>query len=179
MNKKYFSIDEIQKKLEYYCSYQERCHSEVFNKIMKLTTNIGDANNIITKLIDDGYLNETRFCKEYSIGKFKHKNWGKNRIISELKKRKLGLMSQYEASIIFKKIINYIKKNNLEKNKNVYLIQMGSASGRDLEFFYKIYPELNYISTDVNDEILNFQKKKYNYQNFKFFKCYAEKSKSV
>ena len=94
--------------------------------------------------------------------------------VEELKKRKLGLMSQYEASIIFKKIINYIKKNNLEKNKNVYLIQMGSASGRDLEFFYKIYPELNYISTDVNDEILNFQKKKYNYQNFKFFKCYAE-----
>ena len=45
MNKKYFSIDEIQKKLEYYCSYQERCHSEVFNKIMTLTTNIGDANN--------------------------------------------------------------------------------------------------------------------------------------
>ena len=67
MNKKYFSIDEIQKKLEYYCSYQERCHLEVFNKIMKLTTNIGDANNIITKLIDDGYLNETRFCKEYSL----------------------------------------------------------------------------------------------------------------
>ena len=90
MNKKYFSIDEIQKKLEYYCSYQERCHLEVFNKIMKLTTNIGDANNIITKLIDDGYLNETRFCKEYSIGKFKHKNWGKNRIISELKKRKIS-----------------------------------------------------------------------------------------
>ena len=90
MNKKYFSIDEIQKKLEYYCSYQERCHSEVFNKIMTLTTNIGDANNIITKLIDDGYLNETRFCKEYTIGKFKHKNWGKNRIISELKKRKIS-----------------------------------------------------------------------------------------
>ena len=57
---------------------------------MTLTTNIGDANNIITKLIDNGYLNETRFCKEYSIGKFKHKNWGKNRIISELKKRKIS-----------------------------------------------------------------------------------------
>mgnify|MGYP006226683769 FL=1 len=90
MNYKYFSVEEIQKKLEYYCSYQERCHSEVFNKIMKLTTNIKDANSIITKLIDDGYLNETRFCKEFSIGKFNHKNWGKNRIISELKKRKIS-----------------------------------------------------------------------------------------
>ena len=64
MKKRFFSAEELQKKLEYYCSYQERCHSEVFNKIMTLTTNIGDANNIITKLIDDGYLNETRFCSQ-------------------------------------------------------------------------------------------------------------------
>ena len=59
MNYKYFSVEEIQKKLEYYCSYQERCHSEVFNKIMKLTTNVKDANSIISKLIEDGYLNES------------------------------------------------------------------------------------------------------------------------
>tara|TARA_B100001027_G_scaffold7061_1_gene4519 strand:- start:115 stop:483 length:369 start_codon:yes stop_codon:yes gene_type:complete len=57
---------------------------------MKLTSNIKDANSVITKLIDGGYLNETRFCKEFSIGKFNHKNWGKNRIISELKKRKIS-----------------------------------------------------------------------------------------
>ena len=90
MNYKYLSVEQIQKKIEYYCSYQERCHTEVFNKIMKLTTCIKDANSVITKLIDDGYLNETRFCKEFSIGKFNYKNWGKNRIIYELKKRKIS-----------------------------------------------------------------------------------------
>ena len=42
------------------------------------------------------------------------------------------------------------------------------------EFFYKLFPNINYISTDINDEILNFQKAKYNYKNFNFYKCHAE-----
>ena len=111
MNYRYFSVEEIQKKLEYYCSYQERCHSEVFNKIMKLTTDYKDANSVITKLIDDGYLNETRFCKEFSIGKFKHKNWGKNRIISELKKRKISIKN-IEIGLMEIDEYIYLKKFN-------------------------------------------------------------------
>ncbi len=94
--------------------------------------------------------------------------------LDELKKRRIGIMSLSDSTPIFKRIINYIKSNNLSDDKNTYVIQLGSSSGRDLEFFLKIFPKLNYISTDVNDEILDFQKKKYNYPNFKYFKCYAE-----
>lgn len=83
-------------------------------------------------------------------------------------------MSKSDASPMFERIINYIKSNNLSDDKNTYIIQLGSSSGRDLEFFLKIFPKLNYISTDINDEILDFQKEKYSYPNFKFFKCYAE-----
>ena len=94
--------------------------------------------------------------------------------LDELKKRRIGIMSSNDASPMFERIINYIKLNNLSDDKNTYIIQLGSSSGRDLEFFLKIFPKLNYISTDVNDEILNFQKEKYSYPNFKYFKCYAE-----
>lgn len=94
--------------------------------------------------------------------------------LDELKKRRTGTMSQSDASPMFERMINYIKSNNLSDDKNTYIIQLGSSSGRDLEFFLKIFPKLNYISTDVNDEILDFQKEKYSYPNFKYFKCYAE-----
>jgi hypothetical protein len=94
--------------------------------------------------------------------------------LDELKKRRTGTMSQNDATPIFERMINYIKLNNLSDDKNTYIIQLGSSSGRDLEFFLKIFPKLNYISTDVNDEILDFQKEKYSYPNFKYFKCYAE-----
>ena len=88
--------------------------------------------------------------------------------------RRVGLKSLENSSLIYKKIIDFIKINNLEKNKDVYILQIGSCSGRDLEFFYNIFPELNFISTDINNEILDFQKEKYRYKNFNFYKCYAE-----
>ena len=122
MNYSYFSVDEIQKKLEFYCSYQERCHSEVFNKIMKLTSDFKDANSVITKLIDNGYLNETRFCKDFCIGKFNHKNWGKKRIISELKKRKISSknieigLNEIDDDIYLKKFNDLFEKQ-LDKHK--------------------------------------------------------------
>ena len=94
--------------------------------------------------------------------------------LDELKKRRTGTMSLYDATPIFKRMINYIKSINLSDDKNIYIIQLGSSSGRDLEFFLKIFPKLNYISTDINDEILDFQREKYSYPNLKYFKCFAE-----
>ena len=78
------------------------------------------------------------------------------------------------AKPIFPEIIKYIKDNHLSEDKGTFIIQMGSSSGMDLKFLYDQFPKLNYISTDINDEILNFQKEKYDFPNFKFFKCYAE-----
>jgi hypothetical protein len=92
----------------------------------------------------------------------------------ELKNLKVGSMYGNENLPIFESIIDYIKNNQLEENKNVYIIQLGSCSGTDLIFFYKLFPKLNYISTDVNNEFLDFQKEKYKYPNFKFYVCYAE-----
>ena len=94
--------------------------------------------------------------------------------LDKLRKNRIGSMPASEAQPIFENIINFIKLNNLQETENVFIIQLGSSSGRDLEFLLKIFPKLNYISTDVNDEILNFQQEKYNYPNLKYFKCYAE-----
>ena len=55
-----------------------------------------------------------------------------------LKKRRAGTMSSYDAEPIFKKIVNFIKSNNLSNNENTYIVQLGSSSGRDLEFFKNI-----------------------------------------
>lgn len=94
--------------------------------------------------------------------------------LNNLKELKVGKLPGNEALPIFEKIINFIEHENLGLNDNTYIVQLGSSSGRDIEFFLNLYPELKYISTDINDEILNFQKKKYQYGNLYFYKCYAE-----
>ena len=45
---------------------------------------------IIVYLIENNYLNESRFAKVFTGGKFRIKNWGKIRIIRELKYRKIS-----------------------------------------------------------------------------------------
>ena len=85
-----FSVTEAQKKLEYYCAYQERCHKEVSEKLKQLGMIQIAIDTILTKLIENNYLNETRFAQSFARGKFRIKKWGKNRIKRELKARQIS-----------------------------------------------------------------------------------------
>ena len=88
--KTYSSVKEILQKLEYYCSYQERCHLEVIEKLRSFNLNADEKDEIIVKLIEGNYLNEERFASVFTVSKFHQKKWGKNRIINELKARKIS-----------------------------------------------------------------------------------------
>ena len=74
-------------KLRQYCSYQERCHSEVRDKLFKLGVWKKDHDEIISGLIEDNYLNEERFAEQFAGGKFRMKGWGKTKISYELKQK--------------------------------------------------------------------------------------------
>ena len=123
---------------------------------------------------------EMRDLSDSTVNNGEGKKWaqyyydGHINSLEDLKKTQVGLMTMYEANPIFQNMINFINKNNFQENENTYIIQLGSSSGKDLEFFLKLFPKLSFISTDINDEILSFQKKKYNYKNLQYFKCYAE-----
>jgi len=81
---------EVLNKLMRYCAYQERCHQEVRNKIIKYEIYGDDLEEIIVYLIEQNYLNEERFAISFAGGKFRMKNWGKNRIRFELQKREIS-----------------------------------------------------------------------------------------
>lgn len=93
MNPKFnksFTIQEIQSKLEYYCSYQERCYKDVDNKLNTFSLIPEAREKILTYLIENNFINEERFAKSFARGKHNYKNWGKNRIIQELKFRDIS-----------------------------------------------------------------------------------------
>jgi regulatory protein len=74
-------------KLQKYCAYQERAHSEVRNKILSLQVFGDELEEIISHLINEGFLNEERFARNYSLSKFNQKSWGKLKIASSLKQK--------------------------------------------------------------------------------------------
>ncbi|MDO6595683.1 regulatory protein RecX [Oceanihabitans sp. 2_MG-2023] len=87
---KTYSLDEAQKKLEFYCAYQERCHKEVVNKLTTMRMIPDAIDVIVVHLIQNNFLNEERFAKAFVLGKFRIKKWGKNRLQLELKRKDIS-----------------------------------------------------------------------------------------
>lgn len=83
-------LEEIKKKLEYYCAYQERCHDEVVTKLRTLKMTANEIDEIVVHLINHNFLNETRFACSFARGKHRIKFWGKIRIVNELKFRHIS-----------------------------------------------------------------------------------------
>ena len=84
-HKKQLTLEQALQKLKHYCAYQERCHSEVKEKLYSLGVFKKEADNIIAKLIEEGYLDEERFAIAFAGGKFRIKQWGRVKIKYELK----------------------------------------------------------------------------------------------
>lgn len=87
VSKKYLSKADALAKLQSFCAYQERCHQEVRAKLLDLGIYGDDLEEIIASLIQDNFLNEGRFACFFARGKFRMKQWGRNRIGKELRMR--------------------------------------------------------------------------------------------
>ena len=145
MKSENFTIKEIEFKLKQYCSYQDRCHSEVEKKLSKFNLISQAKDQILFNLINEDYLNETRFCKSFVRGKFKIKNWGKRRIIQELKSRKIS-----EFNI--KKGLSEINEiEYLEKFENLFNKKLSSLENLNrIDKKKKIFSYLQYRGWETN-----------------------------
>ena len=68
-----------------YCNYQERSHREVRNKLYELGCRTPEVESLIAEVIEAGLLNEERYARAIARGKFRLKDWGRNKILSALK----------------------------------------------------------------------------------------------
>ncbi|MCR9181761.1 MAG: RecX family transcriptional regulator [Flavobacteriaceae bacterium] len=144
MNSKVYTVDEALTKMERYCAYQERCHQEVETKLREMRLIPEAVDQIILHLLEHDFINETRFAKAFARGKFSIKKWGRNRIVNELKKRKvsaynikvsLAEINEEEYQITFdalsEKRLNQIRETNKYKKRKKladYLLYRGWES---------------------------------------------------
>lgn len=77
-------------KAKHYCAYQERCHSEVKEKLYSFGLRKTDVEQLLSQLIDEDYLNEERFAIQFAGGHFRMKRWGRVKIRYELKQKKVS-----------------------------------------------------------------------------------------
>ena len=153
MNNKDLTTKQIESKLQYYCSYQDRCHKEVIEKLKTFNIKSNESNEIISNLIKDNYLNESRFSENFVRGKFKIKNWGKVRIVRELKQRNI---SRYNINLGLKEIDSQEYQNKLDeifKNKLSSLNNLNKTIKKKKIISYLLYRgwESNLIYSKINE----------------------------
>jgi regulatory protein len=95
--KRSLTKEQALQKLKHYCAYQERCHSEVKEKLYDLGVWKKDHDEIIAKLIEENYLDEERFAIAFAGGKWRIKKWGRVKIKYELKQKQVSEYSIKKA----------------------------------------------------------------------------------
>jgi len=88
--KKKYTPKEARELIGRFCAYRERCQSEVQQRLYDYGLHTGDVDEIMSELILQGYLNEERFARAFVRGKFLHNHWGRNKIVRELKAKKVS-----------------------------------------------------------------------------------------
>jgi len=73
-----------------YCQYQERCQKEVRNKLYENGAHKSEVEELLMELINLKLLDEERYARSFARGKFRIKNWGRRKIVYELKQNQIS-----------------------------------------------------------------------------------------
>ncbi len=133
-----FTIDEIKRKMERYCIYQDRCHQEVEKKLREFSLIPIAREEILLHLMEHDFLNEMRFAQSYARGKFRIKKYGKQRIIRELKSKKI---TEYNVKKALEEIEEeaYIETAfELVAKKNAYVVAQNPFKKRKKIFDFMV-----------------------------------------
>ena len=128
MQPKNIGIERALQKIKHFCSYQERSHLEVKEKLYSFGLYKEETESLLSQLIEENYLNEERFAIAFAGGKFRIRQWGRIKIQYELKQRQVstyciraGLasidMDEYDKTM--QKLFEE-KKSMLRSEKNIH-----------------------------------------------------------
>ena len=122
---KTYTPGEALQKIAAFCAYQERTHKEVEQKLYSYGLDEDEAGEIIIRLSREKLLDEERFAQAFVRGHYRHKQWGRRRIMQELKQKgiseyciKSGL-KEIDGEEYYQNLVAVLnKKARQEKEKN-------------------------------------------------------------
>ena len=81
---KSYNLEEIKLKIEQFCAYQDRCRSEVEQKLKPFNLSTEETQTLIDYLVDNKFIDEIRYVQSYTRGSYRYKKWGWNKIKANL-----------------------------------------------------------------------------------------------
>ena len=99
-------------KMQFICSRQEKCCSDIRKKLENWHLSYDDQDSIIQSLIDDKFLDEKRYTGFYVRDKYKFNKWGRIKISHHLKQKQIP---EYIIMEAFDSISEKLYVENLEE----------------------------------------------------------------
>jgi len=127
-NKRVYDINIAIERIKNYCALQDRCQWDVLQKLREWGLQQATKDHILEILITDKFIDEERFSTSFCRGKFRTKNWGKRKIINELKRKQIssicintGLkeIDEKEYNLVLEKL--FYQKESSIKDKNQFV----------------------------------------------------------
>jgi regulatory protein len=90
MFQKNIGTEKAWQKIKHYCAYQERNHTETKQKLYGFGLYKQEVEELLSRLIEENYLNEERYAIAFAGGKFRMKQWGRGKIKYELQQKRVS-----------------------------------------------------------------------------------------
>lgn len=71
------------------CAQQERCRSDIHDKLEAWQVDAAVAEAVLNKLVAEKYIDELRFAGFYARDKFRFNKWGRSKIAWHLRQKKI------------------------------------------------------------------------------------------
>jgi regulatory protein len=136
------------------CSRREFCCDDIRNKLSLWGIENDDAEKIIGILINENFINESRYATAFVRDKFNHNKWGKVKIAAHLRAKKLPpeIISSALYSIdneqytkLLRGLIGAHRKSVKAKNQydlKAKLLRYGLSKGFESSLVYDILNEI-------------------------------------
>ena len=156
MFKKSLTKEQVLQKLRFYCRYQQRCQSEIKEKLFELGVNKKDHDEIMSELIKENRVNDERFALAFACGRFKLKQWGRKKIQQGLKEKRV-------SDEIAQRALDQINKKEYEAILNKLARERYAALKHEQHFVRKkktmdYLMQKGYEIDLVKDAVNNFSK---------------------
>lgn len=89
MQKKEITYEQAKSKLEALCSQRELCRKEVRDRLQRWGLPADQHEQLINYLVEERFVDETRFAQFFAKDKHTLSHWGKGKITFELRNRKI------------------------------------------------------------------------------------------
>ena len=133
--------DQVLDKMAKYCAYQERCVKDVRDKLKTFDIPEEEKSKILDYLLDNRFVNDERFVKNFVRGKVNQSGWGMNKIRFHLMQKGIDkelideVLGQTDEAVYRQRLIDILKtksktvkaENDFEKKRKLaaYAMQKG------------------------------------------------------